>query len=526
MKPKDGLVGGHTPKGEQFLLRNSVWNSAAFAVALLVNLAILPFVVAHLGVSSFGVVGLVTACVASAQVFGNSLGLSTIRELALKLDPSDRAEAQRLFATAALLAIAVGGGIAMVLIVGGPPLARLGFHLGDLARDDLQLAFALSGIGWWCQCLSAVLLALFTARQDYRRIATISAISTIVYGVSTLLLVPIAPNASTFLGCQALSFLSSLLMALYWVPSVLGKWLALPALDRAALGKLIKLGGWQLTAQAGALLSGHADRYLLGALLQPQFVGFYGIAQRLEEAVYIGVLKVSEILFPFFSSLHKETDERKIDLLFRSLWVLNVLAASALGGLVPVAGALLSVWTGPEVARQAERLLVVLSIAGILGSTANVFGFYLLAQGKSGYNAIIALLTGLSTLATSVITLPYFGWQAAGWSACVGMTVQLVTTLFLLRRTFDHAGLWLRMLHLLVMPLIVSIGAALAARFGLAYVMANSKPSWLYVAVTFAVSSWIVLILAVAASQLGPYRLACRQDIRTIIERFSSFRAN
>ena len=151
-----------------------------------------------------------------------------------------------------------------------------------------------------------------------------------------------------------------------WSRHVIGDWLARPAIDRGALGKLVKLGGWQFAAQGGALIAAQADRYLLGALLQPQFVGFYTIAQRLEEAVYIGVLKVGEILFPFFSTLQKEADDRKADLLFRSSWILNVLAASALGGLIPVAGPLLHLWTGAEVATEAQNVLVILSIAGIL----------------------------------------------------------------------------------------------------------------------------------------------------------------
>jgi len=70
----------------------------------------------------------------------------------------------------------------------------------------------------------------------------------------------------------------------------------------------------------GGLVSGQADRYLLGAFLQPQNVGYYSIAQRLEEAIYIGVLKIGEILFPFFSSLQGEGEARVGDLFFRAAW--------------------------------------------------------------------------------------------------------------------------------------------------------------------------------------------------------------
>ncbi|MGV7214014.1 lipopolysaccharide biosynthesis protein [Bradyrhizobium sp. UFLA05-112] len=507
------------------LLGNSAWNAIAFVVAVALNLAILPFVVLRLGPASFGVAGLVTASIAPALVFSNSLAMSTARELAQRLAPSDRDEARRLFATAMALAIGAGTLIAAFYGFAGAPLARLGFHLSGPVADDLERAFALASFGWLCQCLSAILLTLFTARQDYRRIASISIVSTVTATASMLLLVPSAPHASTFLGCQALGFAASLLATLGWSRQAIGNWLARPAIHRGALRKLVRLGGWQLVAQGGALFAAQADRYLLGALLQPQFVGFYGVAQRLEEAVYIGVLKIGETLFPFFSSLHKEAEDRKVDLLLRSSWILNVLAASALGGLIPVAGPLLHLWTGAEVAAEGERVLVVLSVAGILGSSANVLAFYLLAQGRSRANALIALCTGVVTLTTSLIALPRFGWQAAGWSACVGMIAQMITTVLVVRSSIKIAGMWSRVLHFMLMPLGVGILVALVLRHGVDRIAFESAPAWWYVGGVASLSAATIFVAAVGASQLGPYRAVCWRDLRAVVGRFIPIKA-
>lgn len=507
------------------LLGNSAWNVIAFVVAVALNLVVLPFVVFRLGVAAFGVAGLVTACVAPALAFSNALALSATRELAQRLEPSERDDARCLFATAAMLALAAGGTIAILVGLVGAPLARLGFHLSGPFADDLGLAFALAGAGWLCQCLAAVLLALFTARQDYRRVATISIISTVVATASMLLFIPRWPQASTFLGCQALGFATSLVLAFGWSRHVIGDWLARPAIHRGALGRLFKLGGWQFAAQGGALIAGQADRYLLGALLQPQFVGFYTIAQRLEEAMYIGVLKIGEILFPFFSALQKETDDRKADLLFRSSWILNVLAASALGGLIPVAGPLLHLWTGAEVAAEAQNVLVILSIAGILGSSTNVFAFYLLAQGRSSSNALISLLTGAVTLATSAIALPYFGWQAAGWSACFGMVAQMVITMILLRRRFGLADMWSRVVHFVLLPLGVGIATALALRYGFRGAQLDHALGWWYVIVVYLLAAGIIFVLAVAVSRAGSHGATCWRDLRVIAARFLPLKA-
>src|SRR5437879_4035291 len=106
------------------LLGNSVWNAIAFLVAAVLNLAILPFVIFRLGLPAFGVAGLVTACIAPALVFSNAVGLSTVRELAQRLAPSDREDARRLFATAVMLAMSGGGVITIFLVVAGAAFAR------------------------------------------------------------------------------------------------------------------------------------------------------------------------------------------------------------------------------------------------------------------------------------------------------------------------------------------------------------------------------------------------------------------
>jgi O-antigen/teichoic acid export membrane protein len=502
------------------LLGNSAWNAAAFLIGVGLNLLILPFVVFRLGLSAFGVAGLVTACVAPALAFSSALALSTTRELAQRLAPDQREDARRFFAAALLLAGVIGGLIVMVLSLGGPPLARFAFNLNGDVAADLGLAFVFGATGWFCQCLSAVFLALFSARQDYTRIASIAIVSVIVSTMSMLVLIPPWPQASTFLGCQALGFATSLLLAFAISCRVMGDWLARPALHRGPLRDLFHLGVWQFAAQGGGLIATQADRYLLGAFLSPQFVGFYTIAQRLQEAMYIGILKVGEILFPFFSALQKESSGRIADLLFRSSWVLNVLAASALGALIPVAGPLLHLWTGAEVAAQAQRVLVLLSIAGIMGCSVNVFGFYLLASGRSRSIALISLMTAVFTLPTSAVVLPWFGWQAAGWSSLVGMAAQIATTVVLLRKSFNIEGMWSRVAHFVLLPLGTGIVTALALRYLAGDQLFDVAPRWWYVGGSYGLAAGIIFVVIVVVSRAGPYGAVCWGDLAVIVSRF------
>jgi O-antigen/teichoic acid export membrane protein len=507
-------------KSNAHLLRNSAWNASAFLVNVGLNLVILPFVLFRLGASVFGVAGLVTACIVPALAFSNTLALSTTRELAQRLAPSERDDARRFFATALSLAGAGGLSIALLLSLAGPRLAHSVFNLDGEVSSDLTLAFGFGAVGWLCQCIAAVFLALFTARQDYARLASISVLSTVVSTSSMLVLIPRWPQASTFLGCQALGFATGLVLSSALSHFLVREWVARPALHRGPLGGLVDLGVWQFAAQGGGLIASQADRYLLGAFLAPQFVGYYTVALRLEEAMYIGILKIGEILFPFFSSLQKESSDRVADLLFRSSWVLNLVAATALGALIPVAGPLLYAWTGKQVAIETQGLLVVLAVAGMLGCVSNVFGYYLLANGRSRSNALIGLVTALVTLTTSAIALPSFGWQAAGWSACLGMLAQIAVTMVLLRQSFQLTGMWSRMAHFVLLPLGTGIVTAIALRYFVGPFLFEQSPHWWLVGVSYAVAAGVIFVVVVAVSRAGPHGAVCWRDLGMIAGRF------
>jgi O-antigen/teichoic acid export membrane protein len=502
------------------LLANSTWNAAAFLVGVGLNLLILPFVIRRLGVASFGIAGLITACIAPALIFSSSLALMIARELAQRLASEKRQEARQLFATALFFSLVVGIPLAALFPLAGPALARHVFHLGGDLSGDLLAAFSFGALGWLCQCVSGVFLALFVARQDYARLATVNIAGTVCSTLLMLVLIPRWPLASTFIACQMAGFAAILVSSASLSRLSLAEWVARPALHRAWLARLLHAGKWQVVAQGGGLVSGQADRYLLGAFLQPKNVGYYVIAQRLEEAIYIGVLKIGEILFPFFSSLQGEGDERVGDLFFRAAWVLNVLAVAVLGALIPVAGNVLYLWTGAEVAAEGQRVLIVLAVAGILGSGTNVFAFYLLANGRTRTNAAISLVTALFTLGTSAVALPYVGWPAAGWSSCVGALAQIVVMTLLLRRSFDFPDIWWRVWHFVLMPIGVGLACAILLRLWIAGHGFGHGVLWWQVAGLYGTSAAAILAVVVAVSSVGPYGKICRGDLQRIAMRF------
>lgn len=499
------------------LIGNSTWNGLAFLVGVGLNLVILPFVIDHLGISEFGFAGLIGACLAPAMIFSSVLAQTSARELTqhLMFDSQDRA--RQVFGSAFSLALLGGIPITLLVILVGPWLARQFFNLDVDDVDHVALGFFWGGIGWFFQCLAGVFLALFTSRQDYPRLAKVSIATTVVATLLMWLLVPVWPRAATYLACQAAGFIVSFGLGCWLGHRNLNGWVSLPIMHLESLRRFSSVGAWQIAAQLCGTISGQIDRYLLGAFLQTRYVGFYNVAQRLEEAIYIGVLKVGEILFPFFSTLVQESEEIQADVLFRTSWLLNLLAVSVLGPLVPLAGQVLQIWTGADVAAEAERVLIVLTLAGILGSGANAFSFYLLGTGRTRSTATISLLTGLTVMGTSLLVLPHLGWRAAGWSALTGMCVQILVIALSMKLSLNVHDLVARIFHSVLAPL---VGGGLIAVFLRFVISDDVTVVWWEVLGYYCLCVVMIGGSILAVASIGPYRQSCWHDLNRIARHF------
>ena len=156
----------------------------------------------------------------------------------------------------------------------------------------------------------------------------------------------------------------------------------------------------------------------------------------------------------------------------------------------------------------------------MLGCASNVFGYYLLANGRSRSNAVIALVTAIVTLTTSAIALPYFGWQAAGWSACLAMVAQIIVTTVLLRQSFRVVDVWPRVAHFVLLPLGAGIVTAIALRYLIGQRLFDQTPHWWLVGVSYGIAAGIIFVVVVVVSRIGPYGAVCWRDLRAVVNRF------
>ncbi|HJW53036.1 MAG TPA: oligosaccharide flippase family protein [Burkholderiaceae bacterium] len=487
------------------LVANSRWNLIAFACTLAANLITVPFVVRWIGVAEFGRAGIVLAVTAPLTLIGSVLGQAVTREVSARLANSDASGAAECFGAALRLCAVVGVIAAAALITAGPWLTAglLGEQHG---ATDLLALFALAACGWFGQQLTLVFQGNQMAHQDFRTVARMAMISAVLTVIATLALTAALPTAIGYLAGVAAAF-GSTLVGWFWTarhdPPRLT--IAGPSHARA----LLRFGKWQGVAQLAGALSNQVDRYALGAFATTSAVGQFNIANRLQEAVYIGVVKAGEVLFPHFGRIAGRPAAEQAAEFHAASWVVGVFSAAALAPMIPLAASILDLWIGPQAGGDAPTLLRTLIFGGIVGCGSNVFTYYAMGTGRIRPLAWISVMYSVITVVLSIALIRVYGAAAAGVGLLVASFFRVAAALIVARRDFFPDAHLEELLVGAVLP--VAAGTAVA---WLLYAAGMGAASWPSLAAQYAAGASAVVIVACGASSFAP---SGRQIMRSAV---------
>lgn len=469
---------------------NSGWNLIAFVAGIIANLITLPFVIRRLGIFQFGICGLFIALAAPLSLVGTALGQATAQGIARYRTQGDRIAVTEFCSTIIALGSAAIAATGILLGLSAPLIARSLLPKYETAIQSIWLVSVILALGWVAQQLSLMLQGVHVACQAYRRIATINALGAIGGPLLIFGIVSRRPYVDGYILALALGYG---LTTLFWLVSIVTsfRWaLARPRVHRHMTKSIAAFTGWQMLAQLIANLANQIDRYLLGAWVSPIAVGYYNVAQRLEEVAYIGVLRGGDALFPQFSVNATEGPERQSEIFFRASWMLNLVAAMVLAPLLPCAPSLLLVWVGSASSEYAAPVLRVLTVGGLLGCAGNVFTLYALGVAKTRYTALLSATTAVTTTIASILLLRRFGFAAAGLGGVMGMLANVLVMTALTRRHFGGHGKAGRIAAAMILP----IGVGLVVAGALTAIGVPIQTSWPRVTILYVGVSLLVML--------------------------------
>ena len=408
------------------LIRNSNWNFAAFGIVVAANFLTVPFVVHRLGMAQFGLAGLILAMLAPLMFIGTVLGQACVRELAPMMAANDVVAARHMFSSALVMCLVASLLVLLAFSLFGPVGLRNFSGVESAATHDLFLVVFVATLGWVAQQMFLVVQSTIVSAQHFQALAIANVASAVASAACVLAATWLLPSVLGFLLGTASGFLLTLLLTALQARRYAGQLFPLMPPRMADVRRILAFCRWQVPAQLSGAFALQADRYLLGSTATMAVVGQFNVATRLQEVVYMGVLKISEVLFPHFSAFPGNRDSHQVSVFMASSWIVNAIAAAALAPLIPLSAALIALWVGASAAEVGAPMLRTLVTAGILGSGINVFSYFAMGKGYTKRLGVMSLAHAATVVVSSTVLILGWGALAAGMGFVVANVLRLV----------------------------------------------------------------------------------------------------
>lgn len=371
--------------------RHTLFNLAGLGLPLLVAVFTIPELVRALGAAQFGLLTLVWAAVSYFGLFDLGLGRALTLQLAGPLAKGDLAPVGPAIATASVL-MGVLGLLAGLLMGLGAPWAVGMIHdvpdADQAVRAVQALAVAMPAI---------VLTSGFRGILEARH----------AFGIVNLIRLPM--GVFTFVG--PLVVVHGLAPRLDWIAWVLcaGRWVALLAhavfalkaippagrhwtVHRALVRPMCVSGGWLTVSNIISPFMGYVDRFVIGATVSAAAVAYYATPNELITKLWIVPGALTAVLFPAFAGQLGGRSDAVLPTFRRAVLALYGIMLPLTLAFALFAEEILSLWIGPDFARQSGGVLRIFAVGMLVNSLAHVPFTLIQSSGRARLTASIHAL--------------------------------------------------------------------------------------------------------------------------------------
>jgi O-antigen/teichoic acid export membrane protein len=352
---------GHLTSG-RLLARNAVWNLLGNGAPMIVAVFCIPILIRRLGTDRFGVLALAWALIGYASLFDLGLGRALTQLVARKLGAGEDREVPSLAWTSLLLMLLLGFvGTASVLLI-SPWLAGRGLNVpAALQRETLQ-SFRLLGISIPFVITTAGLRGLLEAHQRFGLLNALRIPMGVFTFAGPLLVLPfsksLVPVVATLVVGRIVAWTAHLLLCLRVLPELRRA----IAWKRAALGPLLRFGGWMTVSNVVGPLMLYMERFVIGVLLSATAVAYYATPFEVVTKLFIISGAISAVMFPAFSLSAVQDFNRSLILYRRTMGYTFAVLLPLTLLLMLGARRGLALWLGSDFAANSSRVAQLLLI--------------------------------------------------------------------------------------------------------------------------------------------------------------------
>jgi len=369
---------------------NAGWNLLGNVLPLAAGLVAVPFLVAHLGTERFGLLSLAWILIGYFSLFDFGLGRALTRMVAARWDGRADTDVNSLCSTGAALGC-VAGVMGGALIVAVPLLADAWLRNWSPAlMEEARGALVVVGFGVLPTVLTAVLRGILEGVQRFKALNAIRVPAGVLLFAAPCLSAWFTPRLDVAVAALvATRWLVLLAHALACRASVQ---LSFAAAAKAWVAPLFAFGGWLTVSNVVGPVIVYLDRFIIGALLPPQQLGYYAAPFEMVARLLVLPTSLTGALFPALAQAHGRSagEARALRSQSMRLTALLVLPAALIGGFA--AEPLLRLWLGDDFAVNGGRAMQILLVGFVFNALAQIPMVALHGHGMARATAMLHLV--------------------------------------------------------------------------------------------------------------------------------------
>jgi O-antigen/teichoic acid export membrane protein len=358
------------------LKSNIIANFLGRGWTAIMGLAFVPLYIKFMGIEAYGLVGFYVTIQSLSSLLDMGLSSTLNRELAiLSAQEGKQQESRDLVRTLEIIYWGATVVICSVVVAISPWLAESWIQSQQLSVDSVRIAIALMGVVIACQFPFSLYSGGLLGLQRQVLLNGITVAMATLRGIGMILILwLVSPTIQAFFLWQAfVSLLQTLITAAYL-------WRNLPKTQsRSRFRQDLWLGIWRFAAgmtgiSLVSLILMQTDKIILSKMLTLEDFGYYNLAGTVASGVTIVIAPIFTSVFPRFSELVSQGEEKKlVDLYHKSCQLLGVLVIPLGVTLSLFSQDILLLWTGnPVIAEKAHVIVSLLTIGTSLNGLMNV----------------------------------------------------------------------------------------------------------------------------------------------------------
>jgi O-antigen/teichoic acid export membrane protein len=390
-------------------------SNATYGIAEYVSLPALmlcsaPLLLHRLGVEQYAIWLLASAAVTGGVLLSAGFGDAAVKYISACRGSNDEAGVERIIRTLLAINLTLGTAIAALLWLLTPLMVGHLPHLNPALRVSYQRALDIGCVLLVVKAVESVFLCTQRAYERYGVAARFTIATRIATIGAAVVIAALGRGTVTIMLATLLVSLISLFMQMHTVWRHLALGSLWPVWSRASGAELFSFGCFSWLQGLVGLLTGQADRFLVGYLLGTHALAYYSICVQVALPIHGIAAAGLQILFPYLAARLGVLSIAAMRQKFAAALAANVVIVAVLAAPV-IFGShyILRVWLGEDFAAHASVALSVTACSfALLG--LDVTGFYvLMALGRVKLLALVNMAGAIAMLAAIAILAPRFG---------------------------------------------------------------------------------------------------------------------